>query len=134
MSDDNATKDANAAVDETKAIGGQDDTQISVEEKEQGKAAEEFKEAKNASDLTMHVRVAAPFHDYYEGQAFSISGINLTGPFDILPKHHNFISLLTACDLVIRGLVDREQKMVKISISGGVIHVKADEVIVFLDV
>ncbi len=120
------------AVDEEKAIGSEEHQETAVE-KEEKQAAAEYKEADKDNDM-MHVRVAAPFREYYDGQAFSISAVNLTGPFDILPKHHNFISLLTACELVIRGIVKDEQKAVKITISGGIMHVKQDEVIVFLDV
>jgi F0F1-type ATP synthase epsilon subunit len=81
--------------------------------------------------LSMAVKVHSPFHDYYDGPAFSVSAENATGPFDILPKHHNFISLLLPCDMIIRTVAKGEQK---IRISGGIMHVKADELIVFLDV
>lgn len=121
------------AVTEQGAIAGNETVAQTALEREQEKAAKDFTRDKDVSGLTMHVRVAAPFREY-DGQAFSVSAINLTGPFDILPEHHNFISLLTACDMEIRGLVDGEQKLVKISISGGIMHVKEDEVIVFLDV
>ena len=40
---------------------------------------------------TMAVKVYAPFQVYFEGDAYSVSAINATGPFDILPKHHNFL-------------------------------------------
>ncbi|HET8992058.1 MAG TPA: hypothetical protein VFN31_03440 [Candidatus Saccharimonadales bacterium] len=123
----------NQAVDEQKAIGSEKEAPVSATEREEEKAAEEYNQQDKNNDM-MHVRVAAPFREYYDGQAFSISAVNLTGPFDILPKHHNFISLLTACELVIRGLVKTEQKAIKITISGGIMHVKEDEVIVFLDV
>jgi hypothetical protein len=131
MSDQGQTE----AVDEEKAIGASKavaNTETATE-REQEQAAEDFTKEDKDGEL-MHVRVAAPFREYYDGQAFSISAVNLTGPFDILPKHHNFISLLTACELVIRGLVKEEQKAIKISISGGIMHFKEDEVIVFLDV
>ena len=52
--------------------------------------------------------------------------------FDILPRHHNFITLLSACELTIRpikGGIDQ-----KIRISGGLMHVKADQVTIFLDI
>ena len=78
----------------------------------------------------MGVKVYSPFKDYYDGPAFSLSAENTTGPFDILPKHHNFISLLSPCEMVIR-IPDKVDQ--KIRISGGIMHVKADEVIVFLD-
>lgn len=101
-------------------------------EQEQSQAAEEFAEQKHADgDLNMDVKVHSPFKDYYDGPAFSISAVNATGPFDILPKHHNFITLLQPCDLMVRTVKKGDQK---IRISGGIMHVKADKVIVFLDV
>ncbi len=78
----------------------------------------------------LRVRVWSPFKVYYDGPAKSISGINGTGPFDILPKHHNFITLLDACDL---GLVTAEGK-IKVRITGGVMHVHKNQVVVFLEV
>lgn len=125
--------DQSSAVDEEKALGGQE-AQESLTEKEQDEAAKEYENEKEYGGETMHVRVASPFKEYFDGRAFSISSVNTTGPFDILPEHHNFISLLNACDLVVRSLIKNEQKAIKISISGGIMHVKKDEVIVFLDV
>lgn len=81
--------------------------------------------------LTMHVKVYAPFKVYFDEMALSISAENETGPFDILPHHHNFITLLKASDLVVHQLDGTDQR---IRISGGIMHVKADRVIVFLDV
>jgi len=81
--------------------------------------------------LSMKVKVYSPFRDYYDGAAFSLTAVNATGPFDILPKHHNFISLLEPCELVIRTISESEHR---IRISGGLIHVKADEAVVFLDI
>lgn len=78
----------------------------------------------------MHVKVYAPFKTYYDGLAESISAENETGPFDILPKHHNFMTLLSACDIVVKNGNQEE----KVAITRGIMHVKADEVIVFLDV
>ena len=82
------------------------------------------------SGLAMHVKVYAPFKVYFDGEAQSITAENDTGPFDILPKHHNFMTLLSPCDIVIRTQQGEET----IKISRGVMHVKADQVIVFLDV
>ena len=79
---------------------------------------------------TMHIKIYSPFKVYFDGEAHSISAESATGPFDILPKHHNFITLLEPCDAVVRT-PSREET---IRISGGVMHVKADDVIVFLDV
>lgn len=78
----------------------------------------------------MHVKVYAPFKIYYDGEADSISAENDTGPFDILATHHNFITLLSACDIVVRSAEQEE----RIKITRGIMHVKKDEIIVFLDV
>jgi hypothetical protein len=97
----------------------------------QDQAAVEYSKNQLGNDLSMHVKVHSPYHDYYDGPAFSLTAENATGPFDILPKHHNFISLLIPCDIIIRTVSKGEQK---IRISGGIMHVKADELIIFLDV
>ncbi|MDB5164291.1 MAG: atpC [Candidatus Saccharibacteria bacterium] len=84
----------------------------------------------DARHPVMHVKVYSPFKTYFDESADSISAVNATGPFDILPRHHNFMTLLSAGELIIRqGTVQH-----KIRISRGVMHVKANQVIVFLDV
>lgn len=88
------------------------------------------KAAEPAKPLSMHVKVYAPFKVYFDGPATSVSAVNDTGPFDILPEHHNFMTLLNTCDLVVRT----EQGEETFKISRGIMHVKANKVIVFLDV
>ena len=78
----------------------------------------------------IHVKIYSPFRMYFDSEALSISAENTTGPFDVLPQHHNFITLLNPCDLIIR--TTREEQRIRISY--GVMHVKADKVTVFLDV
>lgn len=117
-------------VDNHKIIDGQADPQTQFE-KDQGEAAKDFTSTKSNKGLSMEVKVYSPFHDYYDGPAFSLSAENTTGPFDILPKHHNFITLLSPCEMVLRTVKNGDQK---IRISGGIMHVKADKVIIFLDV
>jgi hypothetical protein len=117
-------------VQSQKALDKQTDAQTEDEKLEQ-KAFNEFSKVEANGQLSMRVKVHSPFRDYYDGQAFSISAENATGPFDILPKHHNFISLLSACELNIRTVNKGDQR---IRISGGLMHVKADSVTVFLDV
>lgn len=85
----------------------------------------------NADDAVMHVKIYSPYKVYFDGEAKSISAESATGPFDILPKHHNFITLLEPCDAVVRTTRGEEQT---VRISGGVMHVKADDLVIFLDV
>lgn len=87
-------------------------------------------QAKGGSQPQMDLKVYSPYKTYFDEPAHSISAENDTGPFDVLPQHHNFITLLNACELVIQGLHGEQ----KIRISGGLMHVKADHVTVFLDV
>lgn len=94
------------------------------------------KQAGNSADIDhtegkiMHVKVYAPFKVYFDGEASSISAMNDTGPFDILPKHHNFMTLLNTGDIIVRSSAGEET----IKITRGIMHVKADDVVVFLDV
>lgn len=83
-----------------------------------------------AQPKILKVKVHSPFKVYFEGEAESVSAKNNTGPFDILPRHHNFITLLGSCDLIIRG--KEEERRIKIA--RGIMHVKEDYVNVFLDV
>lgn len=78
----------------------------------------------------MNVKVYAPFEIYYEGDAYSISAVNGTGPFDVLPHHHNFICILEPC--VVKVDTPTGQKTVKVY--RALMHVKADRVAVFVDV
>lgn len=79
---------------------------------------------------TMAVKVYAPFKVYFEGDAYSVSAVNATGPFDILPKHHNFLCMLVPCELKVQTV--EGEKLIKIS--RALMHVKANSVVVFMDV
>jgi F0F1-type ATP synthase epsilon subunit len=78
----------------------------------------------------LSVKIYSPFRVYFEGQAKSVSAESSTGPFDILPHHHNFITLLLPCNVIVR--TDRGDQTIRIQ--GGMMHVKSDEITVFLDV
>lgn len=79
---------------------------------------------------TMDVKVYAPFKVYFEGTAYSVSAVNATGPFDILPKHHNFLCMLLPCDLVIQSPNGPQT----IKVHRALMNVKANRVVVFMDV
>lgn len=79
----------------------------------------------------LSVKVYSPYQVYYNDKASSISAENDTGPFDILPRHHNFMTLVNPCEVIIRndGVED-----IRIRISKGVMHVRSNKVTLFLDV
>ena len=88
---------------------------------------EEIKEVPKGQ---MWVKIYSPFRSYYDALANSISAVNTTGPFDILPGHHKFLTLVSKCELEVRTNEGEE----KIKIEQGIMYVKEDRVIVFLDV
>jgi F0F1-type ATP synthase epsilon subunit len=76
------------------------------------------------------VKVYAPFKVYFEGEAYSLSAVNETGPFDVLPKHHNFLCMLVPCTIVIQSPNGPQN----IKVNRALLHVKANRVVVFMDV
>ncbi len=97
----------------------------------QGSKTDADKKSTKAGDgVNMRVKVYAPFKVYFDGAAQSISAVNDTGPFDILPRHHNFMTLINTGEVIVRS----DQGEEKVPIQRGIMHVKADEVVVFLDV
>lgn len=86
---------------------------------------------KSSGKPTMAVKVYAPFQVYFEGAAYSVSAVNETGPFDILPHHHNFLCMLVPCTLTIQP---SEGTSKTIKVHRALMHVKADRVVVFMDV
>jgi F0F1-type ATP synthase epsilon subunit len=93
-------------------------------------AKSQAKHGMDDEDATMRIKIYSPYKVYFDGEAKSISAESATGPFDVLPKHHNFITLLEPCDAIIRTAKGEET----VRISGGVMHVKADDLVIFLDV
>lgn len=78
----------------------------------------------------LHIKIHSPFKTYFDGNATSISAVNDTGPFDVLSDHHPFMTILNAGEVVIRS-GERQQKY---KIERGIMHVRDNQVIVFLDV
>lgn len=78
----------------------------------------------------LSVKVYAPFQVYFEGEANSVSAVNATGPFDILPNHRNFLCMLVPCTLTITAPAGKKE----LKIHRALMHVKANQVVVFMDV
>ena len=93
------------------------------------KPAEIVKDEKGVIMLTK-VKVYSPFQTYFDNSAYSVSAVNGTGPFDVLPGHKNFLSLLLPGEVIVRTARDEE----KLKINRGIMHVHENSVIVFLDV
>lgn len=76
------------------------------------------------------VKIFSPYQTYYQGEAISLSAANRTGPFDILPGHINFFSLLTGGTVV----VNTGFQQLEFQIGRGVVRVNRDDVTLFADV
>ncbi len=78
-----------------------------------------------------HAKIYTPFQTEYDDYALSLSALNESGPFDVLPGHHNFITMLLPCDVMVET-PEKEKKI--IPITRGLMHIRDDELIIFLDV
>lgn len=79
----------------------------------------------------LNVIARSPFNVYYEGPAQSLSAVNRVGPFDILPGHADFFSVLNAGEIIIETGADKEP--VGFMINNGIITVRDNEVLLFVD-
>ena len=129
MAEEAKTAEKKAPEEAKKTSDAQADTKglTNVEQEAQGKAK---KDEKPIDPGKMRIKVYSPYQVYFDDQATSISAKNDTGPFDILARHHRFLTLLIPCELVIAA--DKGEE--KIKISRGIMYVKEDRVTVFLDV
>ena len=79
---------------------------------------------------TLSVIARAPFELYFEGPAKVVSASNKVGPFDILPGHADFFSMLLPGDVIVEPL---DGEPVTFSISNGIITVRDDEALLFVN-
>jgi len=79
----------------------------------------------------LSVIARAPFHVYYEGDAQAVSAANVVGQFDILPGHADFFSILEAGEVTIDT---GNSEPIKFGISNGIVAVRNDEVMLFVNI
>jgi hypothetical protein len=119
----------NAGADDTKAGGQSADVDVKTHEKESSQSSASSKGGDKKTP-SMRVRISSPFKVFFDDEALVLSGVNGSGAFDILPHHHNFISLLNEGELSIKT----HNGTTQVRISGGIMHVKTDLIVVFLNV
>ncbi len=83
-----------------------------------------------SEDAILNVQARAPFELYYEGKARSVSATNKVGRFDILPGHADFFSIINPGSVIIQT----EDEEIDIPISNGIVTVKDDQVLMFLNI
>ncbi len=96
------------------------------------KGRKQYEDVKDSKGVIMlrKVKVYSPFQTYFDNAAYSVSAVNGTGPFDVLPGHKNFLSLLLPGEVIVRTSRDEE----KLKIDRGIMHVHDNTVTIFLDV
>lgn len=77
----------------------------------------------------LHVIARSPFHVYYEGDAQVLSASNKVGPFDILPGHADFFSMLRPGEVII----GTDDDSISFTINNGIITVRDDEIMLFVN-
>lgn len=65
--------------------------------------------------MKLKVSVKSTLAIIWEGEADSVSSINTQGPFDVLPMHSNFISVIENHPIIVR--IGREKKEYTFSFS-----------------
>lgn len=78
----------------------------------------------------LNVIARAPFNVYYEGEAEAVTATNKVGKFDILPEHADFFSILTPGEIII----ETSTNPVVFNVSNGIITVRDDEVMIFVNI
>jgi F0F1-type ATP synthase epsilon subunit len=78
---------------------------------------------------TLNVIARAPFNIYYEGSAEIVSAQNKVGPFDVLPGHANFFSVLKPCTVTILTA----DEPVIFDIQNGILTVRDNDVMLFVN-
>ena len=79
----------------------------------------------------MKLEILTPDKSLFTGEVISVTVPGKKGPFMVLKNHAPIVSTLTKGDILISAQHNKEEK---ISISGGVVEVKQNNIIVLADV
>lgn len=88
---------------------------------------------KHQDEVTeLSVVAREPFKVYYEGPAIRVSGQNRVGPFDILPGHADFFSVMSPGEITIEVKADEDP--ISFKIASGIVSVRDNQVILFANI
>lgn len=80
---------------------------------------------------TLHVRIVSPKGPIFQGEVLSVSSINSKGPFDILPLHANFVTLIENQPIKIRT---PDKKSVAYTFPLAIVYARTDAVDIYTDI
>ena len=78
---------------------------------------------------TIHIKIQTRQEIIYEGDVLSVSSKNDTGPFDILPEHANFISIVK--DQIVLRFPNKQQQQFRLQT--GILQVEEGRVNVYIE-
>jgi len=84
----------------------------------------------NKKGELLNVIARAPFTVYYEGPATSVSATNQIGPFDVLPGHADFFSVLEPGQVAIE--IENADPVI-FTINAGIVTARGNEVHLFVN-
>ena len=85
----------------------------------------------NPSEL-LSVKIMNPNKILWEGEANSVSSKNASGPFDILPRHANFITLIKKkVPIIVRSVSEGEKEF---SFDNAVMQVHGNNILIFTQI
>ncbi len=82
-------------------------------------------------NLFLSVHIASAEGLIWDGTAHSVSSVNRDGPFDVLPQHAQFITLISGAPLTVRPVVGEARTF---TFQRAVMHVHGNTVAVYVGV
>lgn len=77
----------------------------------------------------LHVRINSPDKVMWEGEAESMSSVNSEGPFDILPYHANFITVVEGKPIRIKT----EKEIVEFTYQKAIVYIHSNTVSIYVN-
>lgn len=78
----------------------------------------------------LYVTIKSPDKTVFSGEAVAVSSVNDVGPFDVLPRHENFISILAKKVVIFQEKNNKQE----LTIEKGIIKARQNRVQIFLGI
>lgn len=84
-----------------------------------------------ANQAILSVKINSPDKVIWEGEASVVSSINSKGPFDILPLHANFITIVENKPIKIKTI---EDKLIDFTFPHAVLYIHGNKVLIYTNI
>jgi F0F1-type ATP synthase epsilon subunit len=82
------------------------------------------------TEVSLHVQVFTPKGVIWEGEAQAVSSVNSQGPFDLLPEHAHFISLIEKHPITVLSAAGEK----RFDFNTAVVRLIDDQVTIYADI